>query len=62
MNFLKGSSSRGLSRRFPDLKHDAPVRSVWQAGYGAKEVPPLAVSNVKHYIATQWNRLEAYDR
>lgn len=62
MNLLKGTSSRRLFQRFPDLKLDAGVANFWQHRYAAKEVAEPAAAAVGHYIRTQWERLEKYER
>ena len=62
MNYLKGTSARALFLEFPLLKQDAHTNSFWQNGYRYKIVPPDAVDQVRHYIRTQWDRLEDYDR
>ena len=62
MNLLKGTSSRRLFQRFPDLKQDAAVKNFWQHRYGAKVVPEGAEAQVRHYIRTQWDRPEKYER
>ncbi len=60
--FLKGGSSYRLGLLFPDLKLDVGTNHIWQKGYGSKIVPPQDIENVRHYIQTQWDRLESYDR
>lgn len=62
MRILKGASSYQAFRKFPELKIDAGTNSFWQARYGAKVVPPEAVSLVSKYIRTQDRRLEKFDR
>ena len=62
MNLLKGSSSRRLFQRFPDLKLDAGINSFWQHRYASREVPQTAAVAVSNYIHTQWDRLEKYER
>lgn len=62
MNLLKGTSSRRLFQRFPQLKPDLGVSSFWQHRYAAKEVPPTAEPAVSRYIHTQWDRLKSYER
>ena len=60
MHMIKGASARRVFQRLPDLKMQAGVRSLWQARYGWKEVPPEAMVNIREYIRTQWERLEDY--
>lgn len=62
MSLLKGTSSRRLFQRFPDLKHDAGTKNFWQHRYGARIVPEPAKAQVRHYIRTQWDRPEKYER
>jgi len=62
MNYLKGASARALFLTFPMLKLDAHTNSFWQNGYKSKVVPPEAVEQVRHYIRSQWDRLENYAR
>ncbi len=62
MMLLKGVSARRLFERFPEIKIDAQTESFWQAGYGSKIVAPGAISATTHYIRTQWDRLDGYDR
>ena len=62
MNLLKGTTSRRLFQRFPDLRLDAGVNSFWQHRYAAKVVPEPAAACVGNYIRTQWERLEKYER
>jgi len=62
MRLLKGTTSRRLFQRFPDLKLDAGIESFWQHRYAAKIVPEPAAASVGNYIRTQWDRLEEYER
>jgi len=62
MNLLKGASSRRLFQRFPDLKLDAGINSLWQHRYAARMVPEPAAAPVGQYMRTQWDRLEKYER
>lgn len=62
MNLLKGGSSRSLALRFEDLRSDAGITGIWQAGYGRKVVPDGARDTVQKYIESQWTRLGEYDR
>jgi putative transposase len=62
MNLLKGSTSRRLFQRFPDLKVDAGLNSFWQHRYAAKLIPETAAASVGNYIRTQWSRLDKYER
>ena len=62
MNLIKGASSYGIFRRFPELKLDAGVNAFWQHRYGAKEIPDGAAPVVQEYIRTQWDRTEKYER
>jgi putative transposase len=62
MNLLKGTTSRRILQRFPELKLDAGVGAFWQHRYAAKPVPGEAVPSVSQYISTQWDRLEKYER
>jgi putative transposase len=62
LKLLKGRSSYELSRRFPELKLDGRVQSIWQRGFGKRLVPPDEVEIVRRYIQTQNQRLAAYER
>jgi putative transposase len=62
MNLLKGTTSRRLFQRFPELKLDAGINSFWQHRYAAKIVPEPAAASVGQYIRTQWDRLDKYER
>lgn len=62
MNLLKGATSRQLFQRFPDLRLDAGLGSFWQHRYAAKIVPEAAAASVGHYVRTQWERLDGYER
>jgi putative transposase len=62
MNLLKGTTSRRLFQRFPDLKLDAELNSFWQHRYAAKAVPEPAAASVGQYTRTQWQRLDKYER
>ncbi len=59
---LKGVSAWRIFQRFPELKLDADTSSFWQAGYGSKLVTPGTEEQTRHYIRTQWERLEKYER
>jgi putative transposase len=61
MNLLKGVSARRIFQSMPELKHDLRTTSFWQAGYGAKLIPPAAADQVRRYIRTQWDRLEKFE-
>ena len=43
MNFIKGSTSRRLFQRVPELKLDIGMNNLWQHRYGFKLVPESAV-------------------
>ena len=62
MRLLKGSTSRQLFQRFPELRLDAGLNNFWQHRYAAKVVPEPAAACVGNYIRTQWERLEKYER
>jgi len=62
LKLLKGRSSFDLSRRYPELKLDGRVPSIWQRGFGKRLVAPSEIESVRHYIQTQDRRLTHYDR
>jgi putative transposase len=62
LKLLKGRSSYELSRRFPELKLDGRVPSVWQRGFGKRLVGPGEIESVRRYIQTQDQRLARYER
>jgi putative transposase len=62
MNYLKGSTSRRLFQQVPELKLDIGMNNFWQHRYGFKVVPEGARATVGHYIRTQKERLEKYER
>ena len=62
LNLLKGISSRRLNLLFPDVRMDAQTLNFWQAGFGSKVVPDGAIEATRHYIRTQWERLESFDK
>jgi REP element-mobilizing transposase RayT len=62
LKLLKGRSSYELSRRFPELKLDGQVSSIWQRGFGKRVVAPCEVEGVRRYIQTQDQRLAKYER
>ena len=62
MQALKGVPARRVFQRLPELKMDAGVKSFWQENYGRKEITPSARAAVAHYIRTQWDRLEGFER
>jgi len=62
MNLLKGTTSRRLFQRYPDLRLDAGLNSFWQHRYAAKAVLEPAAASVGNYIRTQWDRLDKYAR
>ena len=62
MNFIKGSTSRRLFQRVPELRLDIGMNNLWQHRYGFKLVPESATAPVAHYIRTQKERLEKYAR
>src|SRR3972149_10800896 len=53
MNLLKGTTSRRLFQRYPDLRLDAGLNSFWQHRYAAKAVLEPAAASVGNYIRTQ---------
>jgi len=55
MHRIKGSSSRYIRLRYPDLRLDMPG-SFWQKGYGFRAVPEDQAPRVRQYIRTQINR------
>jgi putative transposase len=61
LKLLKGRSSFELSRRFPELKLDGRVPSIWQRGFGSRLVPSSEVESVRRYIQTQDQRLAKYE-
>ena len=58
MNFIKGTSSRRLLQRVPDLKLDTGMNHFWQQRYGFKVIPEGAKASVARYIQTQKERPE----
>jgi REP element-mobilizing transposase RayT len=52
---IEGSSSRLTFERFPDLRFDMKG-TLWQKGYGHREVPVEQLATVRQYIATQLQR------
>jgi len=62
LKLLKGRSSYELSQRYPDLKFDGRVRSIWQRGFAGWLVAPERVEIVRRYIQTQDQRLASYER
>lgn len=62
VNLLKGTTSRRLFQRFPDLRPDAGLNNFWQHRYAAKAVLEPAAASVGNYIRTQWDRLDKYER
>ena len=62
MHALKGAASRRVSQRFPELRLDGAVPSLWQRSYKAEAVPNEAAGRVAAYIKTQRERLDAFDR
>ena len=52
LNLLKGTSSRRLFQKFPELKLDAGVGVFWQHRYAAKPVPEPAAASAGQYIRT----------
>jgi len=62
LKLLKGRSSYEVSRRFPELKLDGRVPSIWQRGFGSRLVPPREAESVRRYIRTQDQRLAKYER
>jgi REP-associated tyrosine transposase len=62
MNYVKGTSARRIFKRFPELKLDAHTTSFWQAHDGSKLISEEARAAVTHYIRTQWDRLEEFER
>jgi putative transposase len=62
LNLLKGTVSRRLFERFPELRMDAGVNNFWQHRYGARLVDVGATGMIRRYIRTQDQRLEKYER
>jgi putative transposase len=62
LKLLKGRSSYEVSRRFPELKLDGRVPSIWQRGFRSRLVPPREIESVRRYIQTQDQRLAKYER
>jgi putative transposase len=60
MMLLKGTSSRRVFQRFPELRLDAHTSNLWQTGYGSKIIPSHNLPATKRYIRTQWERLESF--
>jgi len=56
MHQLKGTSSRFIFLRYPELKRDLPTGSFWQKGYGRRWVPVQQLAAVRRYIQTQRER------
>jgi putative transposase len=57
---LKGRSAYELFSAIPELKLDMHSQSLWQKGYGWREVLPYEVSIVRSYIRTQKERLHRH--
>ncbi len=62
VRLLKGAVAYRIFRQFPLLKLDAGVEGFWQRRFGARVVPVEQADQVGHYIRTQWERLEKYER
>jgi putative transposase len=62
LKLLKGRSAYEVFRTFPELKIDAGVDSLWQKSFKTRVVPEEQVKTVAHYIVTQDQRLEKYER
>jgi len=62
MKLLKGRSSYELFRGLRELKVDAGESSFWQRSFAARPVPENQMERVRHYIRTQDERLEKYER
>jgi putative transposase len=62
MNFIKGTTSRRLFEKLPELKLDIGMNNFWQHRYGWKVVPEGDAAPVVQYIRTQKERLEKYVR
>lgn len=56
MQLLKGRTAYELFRRIPLLKLDMHSHSLWQKGYGWREVLPASLARVRRYIQTQKER------
>jgi putative transposase len=62
MKLLKGRSSFELSCRYPELKLDGRVPTIWQRGFGSRLIQPGEIKSVRKYIQTQDERLAKYER
>ena len=56
MHRLKGTSSRYMFLRFPELRVDIGHNAFWQKGYGFRRLEPSEVSGVRRYVRTQGAR------
>jgi len=62
LHLLKGASARCLLNSFPEIRVDAGIDHFWQKRYGARPVAAAALESVRHYIQTQKERPEKYER
>lgn len=62
MKALKGRSARSVFKQVEGLKLDSGAANLWQRSYGWKLVAQGAERTTRHYIRTQMDRLEKFDR
>ena len=62
IRLLRGGSAYRTFRRFPELKLDASTQHLWRRGYGRRRVPLDQIEAVRHYVRTQEDRPDAFDR
>jgi putative transposase len=55
LHLLKGSSSRSVTLRYPELRAEMG-KSFWQKSYGARPLPEEQLGTVRWYIRTQDQR------
>ncbi len=56
MHQLKGTSSRLLSLKHPELRFDMGTNSFWQKSYGSRRITESELPTVGRYIRTQDQR------
>jgi putative transposase len=61
MHRLKGTSTRHVFLRYPELKLDLGHNSLWQKGYGWRKIAAAEVPAVRNYIRTQVERPLRHD-
>ena len=62
LKLLKGRSSYEVFKAYPEVKLDAQTNALWQVSFNSRVVPDDQVATVRHYIRTQDQRLEKYER